>query len=86
MLMRRGVLLSPRQADLFDFIERSGEYGVPSEVLAGVFYSGKSTRDAQACIRTTVNHINDRLEETDIELRASRHEPYRLRKRKIGRL
>jgi hypothetical protein len=41
MLMRHGVRLPPRLADLFDMIERSKTRGVLCEVLAWTFLSGQ---------------------------------------------
>jgi len=82
MLIRHGVRLSPKLADLFDMIERCGKHGVQSEVLASVFYPGKCTAVAQNCIRQNVHHLNALLAETEIEVRASRHEPYRVLKRR----
>jgi hypothetical protein len=79
--MRHGVPLSPRLADLFDLIERAGQRGVPCEVLADVFYPGKSANIAQRCVIANIFHLNTRLAETDIEVRASRYEPYRVMRR-----
>jgi hypothetical protein len=76
MLMRHGVHLPPKLADLFDTIERTGEAGISTEVLRGVLYPGKSTRDARNCVKAQVYHLNDLLAETDIEVRASSHDPY----------
>jgi hypothetical protein len=86
MLMRHGVALTPLIADLFDMIERAGEHGVICEVLAGVFYPGKSRRAAEDCIKSNIWHLNSRLVSTDIEVRAGSnggHEPapYRVMKR-----
>jgi hypothetical protein len=48
MLMRRGVLLSPRLADIIDTVARRGEAGVMPEVLASVIYGESSPGDASA--------------------------------------
>lgn len=61
MLIRHGVRLPPLCADLFDMIEHSGDRGVMCEVLAWVFYSGKSKRDAENCVRVNINRLNNWL-------------------------
>jgi hypothetical protein len=79
MLVRHGVKLSPRLADFFDLIEQSGERGVLAEVLAWVFYPGKSKRDALRCVYTNINHLNDHLVETNVMVRAAgKAEPYKV--------
>ncbi len=60
-------------------IECSGTRGVPWEVLASVFYPGKSTIDARNCVKVNINHINNFLESTDVRvLKHGRAEPYRV--------
>src|SRR3954468_18846463 len=76
MMVRHGVRLPPMLADLFDVVERTGEAGISAEVLIGVFYPGKLAHDARNCIKAQVYHLNDMLAETDIEVRASSHDPY----------
>jgi hypothetical protein len=80
MLIRHGVKLSPKLADVFDMIERAGKRGITRETLAWVFYPGKSKRDAERCISVTINHINEFLEETDVHVSTlgRRLEPYRV--------
>jgi hypothetical protein len=78
LLKRHGVALSPRLADLFDMIERAGQRGIATEVLADIFYPGKSLEAARLCVRENIYHLNTRLAETDLEVRASRYEPYRV--------
>jgi hypothetical protein len=78
MLMRHGVRLPPRCADLFDMIEHSGLRGVLCPTLAWVFYAGKSKRAAEKLIAVHVNHINDFLEPTDVEVIGGRWQPYRV--------
>ena len=73
MLVRYGVRLSPLLADLFDMIERSGNRGILPDVLLGVFYPGKSTEAARRCLYQNIFHLNTRLAETDIEVRARAH-------------
>ena len=65
MLIRHGVKLSPRLADIFDIIEHSGDRGVTEEVLSSIFYSGRPSREAYNCIRVNVSHINSHLVSTD---------------------
>ena len=78
MLMRHGVRLSPRCADLLDMIEHSGTRGVPEEILVSVFYPDKSTRDAKNCVKVNVSHINNYLQSTDVRVVKNRDEPYRV--------
>lgn len=87
LLKRHGVALSPGLADLFDVIWRAGPRGVEPEVLAGIFYPGKSRQAAQRCVAVNVFHLNTKLAETDFEVRAGqgRREPYRVRQRRISR-
>jgi hypothetical protein len=85
LLVRAGVALPPLLADLFDVIWRCGENGVAAEVLAGVFYPGKSLPAARRAIAVNIFHLNSKLAETGLELRAgsgSARNPYRLIKRK----
>jgi hypothetical protein len=84
MLMRHGVRLSPRLADLFDVIDHAGDRGVQCEVLADVFWPGKSRQRALDCVRVNIFHLNDKLSETDYEIRAGTNnykQPYRVQKR-----
>jgi hypothetical protein len=81
LLARHGVALSPRLAELFDIIERAGQRGVSTEVLADIFYPGKSGLAAHDCVKANIFHLNTRLAETDLEVRASRYEPYRVVRR-----
>lgn len=84
LLIRCGVALPPLLADLFDMIWRSAECGVAPEVLAGVFYPGKSLPAARRAIAVNIFHLNTKLAETDVELRSGqgRQEPYRLQRRR----
>ena len=81
MLLRHGVALSPRLADLFDMVEHAGERGIAMEVLIDVFYPGKSSRAPRQCVKANVYHLNTRLAETYLEVRASFWEPYRVIRR-----
>ena len=83
ILIRHGVRLSPRLADIFDAIERRGTAGEVEECLAVMFYGGKSRRDARNAIRVNIAHINDKLVETDYRIgKLARGEdvPYRILK------
>ena len=84
VLMRHGVKLSPLAADLFDMIERSGERGVPTEVLLGVFWPGRPTATARNSLKTTIYHMNGLFAGTDIEVGSCSGGggfPYRVRRR-----
>ena len=64
ILIRHGVRLSPRLADIFDAIERREKAGEFEEILAVMFYGGKPKRDAYNAIKVNIAHINDKLVET----------------------
>ena len=68
MLMRHGAQLSPRLADLFDMIDRSGERGVLCEVLAGVFYSNQASLAGRRCVASNISHLNSMLEQTNVRV------------------
>jgi hypothetical protein len=58
-LRRLGVLLSPRQADVFDVIARQSKYGgIRTDVLAGMFRGG------EGCLKVHISNINKKLEAT----------------------
>jgi hypothetical protein len=85
MLMRHGVRLPPRLADLFDMIERSKTRGVLCEVLAWVFYPGKASLAARRCVAVNVHHLNSLLEQTDVRVVGGKDgqiaKPYRVAQR-----
>jgi hypothetical protein len=83
MLIRHGVKLSPKKADMFDVIARVTEADsrITVETLAGIFYPGIAAGDAKAAVRVTINQINDLLEETEITIGSKRPDGYRLEKR-----
>lgn len=84
LLTRHGVRLSPILADLFDMIERT-KAGITSETLAGIFYPNKSDKDGRNCVHVNMAHLNNKLAETNIEIRATRSkrdEPYRIIRRR----
>jgi hypothetical protein len=78
MLIRHGVRLSPRLADIFDLIEHSGDRGVDPDVMLDVFYPGKARRAAQLCLATNINHLNGFLVSTDFQIKGGRGQPYRV--------
>jgi hypothetical protein len=79
MLMRHGVKLSPKQADIYDMIEHSGSRGVLPDVLRWVFYPDSSKRNAQLGIQVHINQINDRMGEAGIQVcNEERFAPYRV--------
>lgn len=70
MLLRVGITLSPREADLFDLIDRHER--IPMEVLCSAWAGSSKGRLAQAnLVKTTINHINDKLVETDWQIKGS---------------
>lgn len=84
VLMRVGVMLSPRLAEIFDVVERSGNRGITREVLGWMFYGNKTKRDGQRCVAVSINHIDDKLCSTDYQIRMTeRFGPYRLTLRGI---
>ncbi len=85
MLTRFGVPLSPRQADLFGFVEALTPYGGASmEELRGC-WAGERPRLRQAyLIKATISGTNERLAETDYRIVGDGHRPvtYRLIERR----
>ena len=69
VLIRLGVKLSPRQADIFDVISNTGERGLAQEVLADILSPGKPRRGAMRLAAVHVHTINSILEETDFAIR-----------------
>ena len=65
MLIRHGIKLSPKLADMFDMIARRA---MDAETMAWVFYPGKSMREAKRCIYVSINHINGHFASTDIRI------------------
>ncbi len=82
VLVRLGVHLSPRQADIFDIVWNSDTRGTTEEVLASIFYPEKSQKHAQNVIKVTINQINAKLVETDYRVIKVRGQdnPYRVLK------
>ena len=74
LLVRHGVRLSPKLADLFDLIERSGGRGVHMDVLVNVFHPDRSMQNARQCLAVNITHLNERLVETDLQVKADRQE------------
>ncbi len=77
MLERLGVLLSPKQADIFDMIARCRDI----ETVSWVLFPDKTKTAARKCLHVHVHHINNLLAETDYEIRGDRDGFYVLRKR-----
>ena len=80
ILMRCGVRLSPRLADIFDMIERAGDHGVTVERLVVAFYAGKPEAAARDAIKSNIWQLNDRLVETTtrVAMQPPRYGAYRL--------
>jgi hypothetical protein len=58
-MLRLGVLLSPRRADVFDVIKRQNRSGgIRSDILAGMFGGEK-------CVRVHISNINKLLAAKD---------------------
>jgi hypothetical protein len=74
MLMRHGVRLSPRQADVFDMIEKATRAGrrISTDVLAGVLYPNAPRQGGKNVVRVTINHINDMLVSTNVRINCRR--------------
>src|SRR5262249_7172962 len=69
LLMRYGVGLSPRQADIFDMIERAiAGGGIEMDVLADLMTPGMATNKPRNQIRVHVHQINNKLEEPDYRI------------------
>jgi hypothetical protein len=80
MLLRHGVKLSPKLADIFDMINRTN--GIDTETLCWLFYPGKPRRVAGQAVAVSINHLNDLLEPTDFVIRMeNRGGPYRVTSR-----
>jgi hypothetical protein len=70
MVMRHGVRMPSNCALIFGMIERSGERGVPPQVLRDVWFIG-----SWAGVKTFVRLINEALEPTDLRI-GMRVRPY----------
>jgi hypothetical protein len=82
VLIRHGVRLTARQAEIFDAIERAGQRGVLCEVLAGMFYPDKPRPAAEKLIAVHIHDLNNMLEETDVLITSGRwRSPYRVARR-----
>jgi hypothetical protein len=79
MLMRHGVMLTPKLGWIFDYIERS-ERGVPPQVLRR-FFANRPARAAHASVEYSIWEINDRLASTDRRI-GMRHGSYRVKRRR----
>jgi hypothetical protein len=85
MLVRHGVRLSPKKADLFDMIDNVTRAGSRISLisLAEIFYPRASLDHGRNCVKATVHQINDLLESTDVMIRAGRGDGYRIEQRSI---
>lgn len=82
MLMRHGVQLSPREADLFDLIAARKNDGIHMDVLAWTWAGASKSAAAQRnLVKTTIYHINERLAATDVLIKGEGRHPviYRVR-------
>lgn len=79
MLIRYGVKLSPKLADIFDAIENSKDRGIDLETLSWMFYPDSKKQDAKNIVKVSISHINDLLVETDLRIRSEcRYGAYRV--------
>jgi hypothetical protein len=60
-IIRGGVRLSPRLAEIFDTLSEPASL----DQLCEVFYSGKPRPVAANCVKVQIHGINDLLRETD---------------------
>jgi hypothetical protein len=83
MLIRHGIRLSPRKADLFDMIERATKAGthISSDALAEIFCPSSDCQQGRDVVKTTVHQINGLLQETDLVICCERGDGYWLGKR-----
>lgn len=83
VLVRHGVKFSPKQADIFDMIEHSGDRGVPPALLRDVFFPSQSHRDAYNGLKTFIWQINELLYSTDlsVKMRDRPHGSYRVERK-----
>ncbi len=78
VLLRHGVRLSPKQADIFDAINARRD-GIEPEVLCWMFWGDKPKREAQRVLYVTIHQINDMLGSTGIKVASGgRGLPYRV--------
>jgi hypothetical protein len=72
---RLQVQLTPTQAKIYDLIMKSGDYGMPTEVLT-------ERLGLTACtLKTHIHHINERIADSGYRLRGHSNIGYRLIKR-----
>jgi DNA-binding SARP family transcriptional activator len=67
LLIRYGVKLTPKKAELMDLIERRAA-GVAIGTLAETLYPGAPANRAYERVKTTVCQINDLLAATDYRI------------------
>lgn len=84
VLIRLGAQLSPRQADLFDLIERASSRGGEHVEVLGWAWAGaeRSKLRQRYLIKATIYGINERLASTDYRIVGNGRRPvtYRLRR------
>ena len=78
VLLRRGIHLSPRLADIYDHIERRGDLGEEDEVLLSMFYGACSKKVGLANLKSNIWHINQRMAGICQVGKSAKHEPYRI--------
>jgi DNA-binding response OmpR family regulator len=83
MLVRHGVRLSPKRADLFDMIERISKTGsgITQQALAEIFYPRADEQRGKANVRVTISQLNDLFESTDVIIRSRYGNGYRIENR-----
>jgi hypothetical protein len=69
--IRLGVRLTPLKARIYDLIHRAGKDGIASQDIKTIVYEHK--KRVPKTIRTHINQINDRLEETNFKIKYSYH-------------
>jgi hypothetical protein len=77
VLIRYGVPLSPKLADIFDAVERAGRFGISKEELTVMFFASLSKKT----LFVSIKHINDRFEwlESPIRIKSMGYGlPYRI--------
>ena len=79
LLMRHGIKLSPKKADLLDAIEDAskGRGGIEISVLVGMLYPGVSKQVALARLRVQISQLNSLLLSTNHRVVSPRRGLYR---------
>jgi hypothetical protein len=84
MLVRHGVKLSPKRADLFDMIERITKAGssITQTALAEIFYPRADEQRGAVNVRVMISQLNDLFESTDVIIRSRCGNGYRVERRR----